>query len=142
MSPEFYQGPLEKLFSDDIKFIDVRAPIEFRQGAFPNAINLPLLSDEQRHLIGICYKELGQVEAIALGHKLVSGEDRNEKMKAWLSEINRGPSETYLYCFRGGLRSQISQQWIRELGGKILIIEGGYKESTHSAGDIVSKKML
>lgn len=127
MSPEFYQGPLDKLFTDDVKFIDVRAPVEFLQGAFPNAVNLPLLSDEQRHLIGICYKELGQAEAIAMGHKLVSGEDRREKMEAWLSELNRGVAKTYLYCFRGGLRSQISQQWIRELGGKILIIEGGYK---------------
>ena len=127
MSPEFYQGPFDKLFTDDVKFIDVRAPVEFCQGAFPNTINLPLLSDQQRHLIGICYKELGQVEAIAMGHRLVSGEDRREKMEAWLSELNLSVEETYLYCFRGGLRSQISQQWIRELGGKVQIIEGGYK---------------
>lgn len=127
MFPEFYQGPLEKLFSEDIKFIDVRAPIEFRDGAFPTAVNLPILSDEQRHLIGICYKDLGQDAAIALGHQLVSGEDRSEKIKAWLGEIRDSSATTYLYCFRGGLRSQISQAWIKELGGKIQIIDGGYK---------------
>ncbi len=126
-TPEFYQGSLEKLFADEIMLIDVRAPIEFNQGAFPNALNLPLLSDEQRHLIGICYKEQGQASAIALGHQLVSGSERTEKINSWLAEIKRKDPAIYLYCFRGGLRSQISQQWIREAGGNIQIIEGGYK---------------
>jgi tRNA 2-selenouridine synthase len=127
MSPEFYQGPLEKLFNDNVTLIDVRAPIEFKLGAFPNSVNLPILSDEQRHLIGICYKESGQQEAINLGHQLVSGFDREEKIKAWLNTLSSRDAQTYLYCFRGGLRSQISQSWIKEQGGKILIIDGGYK---------------
>lgn len=127
LSPEFYQGALEKLFTDEITLIDARSPIEFTQGAFPNAINLPLLSDEQRHLVGICYKEQGQSAAIALGQQLVSGNDRTEKVRSWLAEIERQDPAIYLYCFRGGLRSQISQQWIREAGRKIQIIDGGYK---------------
>jgi tRNA 2-selenouridine synthase len=127
ISPEFYQGPLEKLFSDEVTLIDVRAPKEFAEGAFPNAINLPILSNEQRHQIGICYKEKGQESAITLGHQLVSGIDRSNKLDLWLNEIERLDSAIYLYCFRGGLRSQISQQWIKEAGKKILIIDGGYK---------------
>jgi tRNA 2-selenouridine synthase len=127
ISPEFYQGPLEELFNDEVTLIDVRAPIEFSQGAFPNSINLPILSDEQRHLIGIHYKDKGQEAAITLGHQMVSGMDRNEKLGAWLNVIDSRQTPTYLYCFRGGLRSQISQAWIKEHGRKILIIEGGYK---------------
>lgn len=127
MSPEFYQGSLEKLFSDHVTLIDVRAPIEFKLGAFPNAVNLPILSDEQRHLIGICYKESGQKAAVELGHQLVSGVDREAKINAWMSSLNKKKNDTYLYCFRGGLRSQISQSWINEQGGKIHIINGGYK---------------
>ncbi len=40
--------------------IDVRAAIEFAKGALPYAVNLPFINDEERHLIGICYKEKGQ----------------------------------------------------------------------------------
>lgn len=126
-SAEFYQGPIEKLFDDDVTLIDVRAPVEFLQGAFPRSLNLPILSDEQRHLIGICYKEKGQAAAIALGHQLVSGSDRSAKINSWLEAIASSQGPTYLYCFRGGLRSQMSQAWIKGQGGKILIIQDGYK---------------
>ena len=51
--------------------IDVRAPVEFEKGAFPTFNNLPLMSDEERHLVGLRYKEQGQEAAIALGAKLV-----------------------------------------------------------------------
>ena len=52
--------------------IDVRAPVEFEKGSFPHAINLPLINDEERHEIGICYKKHGNNEAVKLGHKLVA----------------------------------------------------------------------
>jgi len=78
-------------------------------------------------LIGICYKEKGQGAAIARGHQLVSGSDRAEKLSSWLRVIQSRQTPTYLYCFRGGLRSQISQAWIKEHGGEILIIQDGYK---------------
>ena len=53
----------QELFTSDIPLIDVRAPIEFNTGAFPFAFNHPLMSDEERHLIGICYKKHGQRKA-------------------------------------------------------------------------------
>ena len=62
--------------------IDVRAPVEFEKGSFPNAINLPLLNDEERHTIGVCYKLYGIKEAVKLGHKLVSGAVKEERVKA------------------------------------------------------------
>lgn len=36
--------------------IDVRAPVEFQQGAMPGAINLPLMNDDERAAVGTCYK--------------------------------------------------------------------------------------
>ena len=55
------------LFLNDVPLMDVRAPIEFSKGSFPNAINAPLMNDEERHRVGICYKEKGQDKAIELG---------------------------------------------------------------------------
>jgi len=115
-----------RLFLQDRPMIDTRAPVEFAQGAFPNAVNLPLMSDEERARVGTCYKEQGQDAAIELGHRLVSGAVKEQRVQAWLNFARAHP-EGYLYCFRGGLRSQICQQWLSEAGCDYPRITGGYK---------------
>ncbi len=117
----------EKIVTEEIPMIDVRAPIEFQKGAFKNAVNLPLMNDEERHLVGICYKEKGNEEAVKLGHQLVSGEIKKERINAWISHLEKYPNSK-IYCFRGGQRSQITQKWISEVTGKEIVrLEGGYK---------------
>lgn len=117
----------EKIVIEGIPLIDVRAPIEYEKGAFLNSVNLPIMDDEERRLVGICYKEKGNEEAVKLGHKLVSGEIRQARIEAWSSFIAKNP-DCMLYCFRGGQRSEISQQWIYEATGKVITrLEGGYK---------------
>ncbi len=106
--------------------IDVRAPVEFEKGAFPHAVNLPLMSNEERHLVGITYKEEGHDAAVALGHTLVKEETKASRVKAWTDFMEANP-EVMLYCFRGGERSKISQEWIAETGNNIVRLEGGYK---------------
>ncbi len=95
--------------------IDVRAPVEFRQGALPGAVNLPLMDDDERHRIGIEYKQAGQDAAIALGEQLVAGSVRAERVDAWRRLLDRHP-DALIYCFRGGQRSRIAQQWLAEAG--------------------------
>jgi tRNA 2-selenouridine synthase len=117
----------EKIVINKTPLIDMRAPIEFIKGSFLNSVNLPLMNDEERHLVGVCYKEKGSEQAIALGHKLVSGKTRQERIDAWIFHLNKYP-DSMIYCFRGGLRSTISQQWIFEATGKeVAKLEGGYK---------------
>ncbi|GGK77663.1 tRNA 2-selenouridine(34) synthase MnmH [Amphritea balenae] len=115
-----------ELFLNDTPMIDLRAPIEFSQGAFPSAVSLPLMTDEERTLVGTCYKEQGQQKAIILGHKLVSGATKEQRMALWLDFCNKNP-EGYLYCFRGGLRSHTTQQWLKDAGVDYPLITGGYK---------------
>ena len=105
--------------------IDVRAPIEFGKGAFSTAVNLPLMNDEERHLIGIRYKEQGNASAVALGKELV-GPVKQERVQVWVDFFHAHP-DAYLYCFRGGQRSQISQAWMQEAGVKLPRLQGGYK---------------
>lgn len=106
--------------------IDVRAPIEFAKGAMPNAVNLPLMQDEERRLVGLCYKQQGQQQAIELGHQLVNPSVRAPRVAAWCDFKHQQPN-ALLYCFRGGLRSRISQQWMAESGVDIVRLKGGYK---------------
>ena len=110
----------------DAPLLDVRAPVEFGKGAFPTAHNIPLLNDDERHQIGIRYKQQGQEAAIALGHELVGGDVRAARTAAWIDWYRQHP-DGHLYCFRGGLRSRTVQQWLQEEGVNIPLIAGGYK---------------
>ncbi|KAA0449465.1 MAG: tRNA 2-selenouridine(34) synthase MnmH [Candidatus Thioglobus sp.] len=116
-----------RLFAENIPLIDTRAPVEFAQGAFPNADSLPLMSDDQRTLVGACYKNHGQQAAINLGHKLLQESGKQQRVDGWIKFIKKHPNGA-IYCFRGGLRSQISQQWIFDKSGiDYPRITGGYK---------------
>ena len=107
--------------------IDLRAPVEFARGSFPNAVNLPLMSDEERAAVGTVYKREGSEAAVALGHRLVSGEVKAARIAAWLDFLDHHP-DALLFCWRGGLRSEIVQRWIHEASGRIIPrLKGGYK---------------
>ena len=114
------------LFLADAPMIDTRAPVEFEKGSFPTAVNLPLMTDEERAEVGTCYKQQGQNAAIELGHRLVAGEIKQQRVDAWINFTRRNP-QGYLFCFRGGLRSQICQQWLSDAGCDYPRVNGGYK---------------
>lgn len=114
------------IFLNDRPMMDARAPVEFHKGAFPGVVNLPLMNDIERQKVGTCYKQHGQDAAITLGHQLVGGQVKAERVAAWAAFAKANP-EGYLYCFRGGLRSQITQQWLAEAGIDYPRVIGGYK---------------
>lgn len=115
-----------RLFLTDTPMLDTRAPLEFAKGAFPHTLNLPLMTDNERAKVGTCYKQQGQAAAMALGHQLVCGNTKQQRLEQWLTFARNNP-DGYLYCFRGGLRSQIVQQWMKDAGCEYPRIIGGYK---------------
>ena len=116
-----------EIFRKNKSLLDIRAPIEFIKGSFPSSSNLPLMTDEERHQIGLCYKEKGQENAIKLGHELVKDGLKDHRVSNWLDFINNNPDGA-LFCFRGGLRSKIAQEWIYENSGiSYPRVKGGYK---------------
>ena len=114
------------LFLADAPMMDMRAPAEFEHGAFPGAQSLPLMTDDERAQVGACYKHEGQAAAMELGHALVSGDVRDARLQQWLAFAKAQPNG-YLYCFRGGLRSQTVQAWLAEQGVEYPLVKGGYK---------------
>jgi len=116
----------EQLFLEDRPLIDTRAPIEFQRGSFPSAVNIPLMTDDEREQVGICYKEQGEQAAVALGHKLVSDTTKEERIAAWIEQVKR-QEHAALFCFRGGLRSQTVQSWLATSGYQVPVVNGGYK---------------
>lgn len=116
----------KQLFLDDVPMIDLRAPVEFAKGSFPSAVSMPLMTDAEREAVGTCYKTKGQDAATELGHSLVSGDVKAQRLKHWMKFTEHHP-EGVLFCFRGGMRSHITQQWIAESGIKYPLVTGGYK---------------
>ncbi|WP_237465438.1 tRNA 2-selenouridine(34) synthase MnmH [Vibrio stylophorae] len=114
------------IFVHDRPLMDTRAPIEYSKGSFPLATNLPLMTDDERAQVGTCYKQQGQEAAIALGHQLVHGEIKAARVQAWRQFCEQHPTG-YLFCFRGGMRSQITQSWLKESGLDYRYVPGGYK---------------
>lgn len=127
-SPNVTEVHFIELLRDKVPLIDVRAPVEFQQGHLPGAVNLPILNDEERALIGTIYKQQGSAAAVAKGFELISGDIKKSRVSQWQSFVEAHPSAV-LYCFRGGKRSQITQQWLRDIGIDRPLIVGGYKRA-------------
>lgn len=106
--------------------LDVRAPSEFRTGQLPNSVNLPILNDEERKHVGIVYKQQGQEAAVTVGHRLVSGDTKIQRLEAWRAFCAAHPG-TLVMCWRGGQRSGLAQQWLADLGLHVPRVEGGFK---------------
>lgn len=116
----------ERLLARGVPLLDVRSPGEYARGAFPEAVNLPLLTDDERHQVGIRYKQAGGEAALDLGHELVSGDTRERRIATWTAWAERHPDGA-LYCWRGGLRSEIAQEWLGAAGRAVPRVAGGFK---------------
>jgi len=121
-----------ELLSQDIKdfinsenvVIDVRSSSEFEQGHIPGAINVPLLNNDQRREVGILYKKEGREAAVQKGFEL-AGPSFHEIIQE-IKKLSAG-SKCFLYCWRGGMRSEIVQWMVNISGIPAIRLEGGYK---------------
>lgn len=129
---------IEEILLNKRPIIDVRAPIEYSQGAIPNSVCLPLLDDQERALVGTTYKKKGQGEAIKLGEQLVSGDVKIQRIQQWVDFARKHP-DAVITCFRGGLRSKTVQGWLKEVGTDLPRIEGGYKSVRNFFLDNIQK---
>ncbi|RHW42229.1 tRNA 2-selenouridine(34) synthase MnmH [Neobacillus notoginsengisoli] len=105
--------------------IDVRSPVEFKEGAIPGAINVPLFSDEERSDIGIIYKKDGSDAAKWKAMEIVS-----PKIPNLLRTIKEhtGPSGMpIIQCWRGGMRSKAVTAFLEFSGVSARRLQGGYK---------------
>jgi len=118
---------LRELLRVQPPMLDLRSPSEFMQAHIPGAINIPLLDDEQRKAVGTCYKQQGEEAALALGDQLISGEVKADRLKQWGEWAQHNP-DGVLFCWRGGLRSRLTQGALAELGFSIPRAVGGYQK--------------
>ena len=110
----------------NVSNIDLRSENEFKKGSIPQSVNIPILNNDQFKKVGIEYKKNGSDAAIALGHSLVKGSLKENLIHHWAEHLKKNP-ECLLYCFRGGMRSEIAVKWLNDCGVKVNRLKGGYK---------------
>lgn len=120
-------------FLNEIKggiVIDVRTPAEYEKGHIVGACNMPLFTNEERAVVGTIYVRQGKELAVEKGLDFVGARLSNfiRETKKIIKQ-NDGDEKTplYLYCWRGGMRSN-SLAWLLSTAGfNVKVLLGGYK---------------
>lgn len=107
-----------------LPLLDARSEGEYDWGHIPGAISFPILNNEERKLVGTCYKKEGHDAAVLLGYKLTGHKFHLYIQRAW-KEIPKGP--IVVQCWRGGLRSRILGELLATAGYQVFQLKGGYK---------------
>lgn len=103
--------------------IDVRSPDEWAADRLPGAINLPVLSNQERAEIGALYAE-SAFAAKKRGAALVA---RNIAVALEAALIDKPRQwRPLIYCWRGGNRSQALATVLERVGWKPALLTGGY----------------
>ena len=121
--PIAVQGLVQQLDRFDA-IIDVRTPLEYQQDHIPGAINLPVLSNEERVTVGTLHRtdafEARRLGAAMISHniaRLLEG-SLAQSPKSWRPVV---------YCWRGGQRSGALAHILAQVGWPAHQLEGGYK---------------
>lgn len=105
--------------------LDARSPAEFAEDHLPGAINVPVLDDGERALVGTVYKQKSAFDAKRVGAPMVA---RN--IAQHIDALFRDKPRDWrplVYCWRGGGRSGSLAHVLRQVGWDAQKLDGGYK---------------
>jgi tRNA 2-selenouridine synthase len=106
------------------EIIDVRTPAEFALDHVPGAVNLPVLSNEERALVGTIYVQDSRMKARRIGAALVARNIAGHLEGAL--EDRPGSYAPLIYCWRGGQRSLAMATVLAQVGWRPTRLAGGY----------------
>lgn len=108
----------------DTVILDVRSPGEYKTATIPGAVNIPLLDNVERSLVGTCYKNKGPQAARYLAMEIVT-----PKLPALIHAVRKvaGGKPVVLFCWRGGERSFFMASILSFMGFKVYRVTGGFK---------------
>ena len=112
----------KNIFINYTKIVDVRSENEFLEDCIPSSINLPVLNNKERIIIGTQYKE-NSFDARKQGAAIIS----HNISKIILKDIFKKEDKILIYCWRGGLRSLSLYLVLKQIGFNVELLEGGYK---------------
>jgi tRNA 2-selenouridine synthase len=104
--------------------VDARTPKEFALDHVPGAINLPVLSDAERHEVGTIYVQESRFKARRVGGAYVARNVAGHLqtvMAEWPASF-----QPLVYCWRGGMRSNSMAVILAQVGWRTSVLQGGY----------------
>jgi len=105
--------------------IDVRTPAEFALDHLPGAINCPVLSNQERVIVGTLYKQVSPFAARQRGAQFISRNIAQHLEKQF--EGKPKDWQPLIYCWRGGMRSGAMVHILRQVGWSAAQLHGGYQ---------------
>ncbi|WP_042352617.1 tRNA 2-selenouridine(34) synthase MnmH [Bacillus massiliigorillae] len=114
---------LQKQNQQDIVFIDVRSPSEFKDATIPGSINIPLFDDQERAEVGTLYKQVSIDAAKERGLEIVSA-----KLPSFVKKFHEIEGEKIVFCWRGGMRSKTTATVLSLMDIHVCRLHGGYRE--------------
>ena len=115
--------------NEDYIFIDLRSESEYRDETIPGAINIPILDDDERKIVGTAYKQEDAEKAKLLGLEFVG--KKLPQMYKKISHLNTKDTRLVFFCSRGGYRSSSLVALLSSIGIHSIKLEGGYKGYRH-----------
>jgi tRNA 2-selenouridine synthase len=109
---------------EQLPLVDARSEGEFAQSHILGAINIPILNNAERIQVGTLYKQAGPEKATLKGFELVGPRFHLIQREALRNFPNK---KVMLYCWRGGMRSQILSWILTQVGFEVYRLAGGYK---------------
>ena len=106
------------------EIVDVRSPSEYAEDHIPDAVNCPVLDDEERKRVGTLYQQ-SPFEAKKIGAALIARNIARHLEDLWLDKPRTW--HPLIYCWRGGQRSAAMAHILRQIGFAAERLEGGYK---------------
>lgn len=104
--------------------IDARAPREYEEDHIPGSVNLPVVDDAQFAEVGTLHTS-NPHKAYLLGAQYSLGNIASH-LASRISHYGRD-ARFLVYCFRGGKRSRVWADTLRNIGYRTDVLHGGWK---------------
>lgn len=105
--------------------LDVRSPCEHKAEYIPNSVNIPLLEDDERALVGTIYAVEGEMVARRKALKIIS--PKIPDIVDRILELKKTGQHIVVHCWRGGLRSETVASFLTVVGIDCWRLTGGFK---------------
>ncbi|WZL74900.1 tRNA 2-selenouridine(34) synthase MnmH [Clostridiaceae bacterium 35-E11] len=110
----------------NVVFIDVRSPSEYKEATIYGAINIPILDDIERAMVGTIYRMESVEQATVEGLKYVA--PKLPSIYAQIKEYSKKYDRVIIFCWRGGMRSKSTCDFLDMLRiTNVYQLIGGYK---------------
>ena len=124
---------------DKALFVDVRSEDEYTKDTIPGAVNIPVLNNEERALVGTLYHREGAASSRRLALELVA-----PKLPGKIANVDNNvhDGELVVFCWRGGERSKFMASVLDTMGYNVYRISGGYKTYRRYVKEYLDKEEL